>query len=244
MKKVISIILLVMLCGVMLMGCGEKNTDSTANGMTPIPTPESVNGDNTVPITSELRKEYFDLAREMRWDFLPVFEAGQAPKTAEDYIYLVAAQQLQWEDYFNIKQDSVPTALTAEYVNDYVQTHFGVDLEQPQAGSLVGHFRFDGKQYIVPAESWKELPMFELESVSVDDENGKKVYTVQMNEYICGGEALPEMEEIEAAEQAVLSGLAAEQGLKLRHSLQVCYSVNEQTGDLIYEAVYQSSNKN
>lgn len=231
MKKSLWVVLALVL-SLMIGGCG---TQEAAKQEAVIPMPELAAGDVGVVLTDELRQQYFDLAQAMRWDFLPVFEAGNPPTDLANYLYFVYPQQLEWENYYTLKNDG-DMSISADYVSDYVRRHFGVELEHPQAGENLGHFTFDGKKYTPASEGWPMLPFFQLESVGVSEENGKTVYCVEMMEYDCE-EMIPDDKKLKAAKQAVISGKAEQYGLKKQQLIVVCYSVNEETGDLVYEAV-------
>ena len=234
MKKIFCLIAVV--CCLALAGCSGSES---AEEQVFVPTPELAPGDAGVVITDELRQQYFELAQAMRWDFLPNFEAGSAPTKVEDYLYLVYAQQLEWEDYYTLKNDG-DMSISAEYVSDYVRRHFGVEVEHPQAGENVGHFSFDGEKYTLAPQSWKELPFFQLESVGVSKENGKTIYCVEMREYLpdenwdgesnCVGDNM-------TPRDWVLSGKAEQSGMQKGNLKVVWYSVDAETGDLVFEAV-------
>ena len=78
-----------------------------------------------IKLNDTIKMQYFDLAQKLRWDFIPVFEPNKPSTNIAEYLSLMYAQNLLWDDNFNIIRNELNNRiiLTHEYVqtfaNDY-----------------------------------------------------------------------------------------------------------------------------
>lgn len=189
----------------------------------------------TVNIDADaVRERYFDLAADMRWDMLPQFDFDAPPQDVVDYIYLILADNIVWSDQYNIDHEKTPELISAGAVHDYILTHFGEDVEQPEAGNIA-RVDFDGENYMYPATSWANPPLYYLDSLTVngvsDSEGESIVYTAVLTKYQeLGSSQRSDLRESVINGQAEWAGLAAGEELTVRFGLS-------DDGEIVYRAV-------
>ncbi len=238
----------VLLSGLLLLcaglaGCGGEQTADT--GLTydqlGIPIAEELepywgysivfsDADARTAENAEIRGFYYDLAQDMRWDFLPHFTGGEAPTAVEDYIYLVLADALVWSDLYNIDHENTPETLSAAYVNDYILTHFGTTVPQPEAGPVV-KVDFDGESYTCPVGSWKYPPHYALDYLVVQNLNGELVYTAGLTEYTDAGSAPRD-----DWREMIVSDAMDTAAVSVNSHIEVKFTLDE-NGAIVYRAV-------
>ena len=237
MKRLALLLSGLLLC-VGLAGCGGDTGDAKSGltheqlGLVGVDSVSLTDG-VTINIDADaMRGFYYDLAQDMRWDFLPPFAGGEAPQQVEDYIYLVLADELVWSDGYNIDNEKTPDSLTAEYVSDYILTHFGVQTDQPEAGS-VARVDFDGEKYAYPAGSWSLPPHYELNYLTVSGSEGEPVvYTACMTKYVETGSVLRD-----DWRDVIVNGTMDEAPLSVEAYLEVKFTLDEDSGEIRYLAV-------
>ena len=85
-----------------------------------------------IELTPEIKEQFFDLAQQERWDFLPYIDLKS--QDMSDYIYMVIAQSLVWQDYYNIDHEKTPEKLSTEYVDAFLSERFGQPIPHPEPG--------------------------------------------------------------------------------------------------------------
>lgn len=129
-----------------------------------------------IELTPEIKGLFFDLAQQERWDFLPVFgiDGAERPNEMSDYIYLVIAQSLVWQDYYNIDHELTPEKLSTEYVDAFLSARFGQPIPHPAPNTIRdGGYKgidFDGEYYTSGTE-WSYPPLYGLSLLIIDDSN-------------------------------------------------------------------------
>lgn len=134
-------------------------------------------------LTQELKEQFFDLAEQERWDFLPKFGYGgvELPENMSDYIYLITAQSLVWQDHYNIDHELTPEKFSTDYVDNYMQTRFGFTPAHPEPGEEFDSnpdykgIEFDGEYYSSNAE-WGYPPLYGLAQLLLEENEGHIEY--------------------------------------------------------------------
>lgn len=131
-----------------------------------------------IELTPEIKGLFFDLAQVERWDFLPAFgfDGSEPPTEMSDYIYLVIAQSLVWENYYCIDHELTPEKLSTEYVDAFIAARFSLPVPHPEP-SVVNEtveyksLAFDGEYYSSPYAEWAYPPLYGLSMLTVDNSN-------------------------------------------------------------------------
>lgn len=128
--------------------------------------------DPTEPEMGDLRRFYFDFAREYRLDYVPYFERGQEPADSTEYLYFAFAVNL---DNWGEEKGT----MTKEYVDETVSAYFGAGnithRSQPKS------WDYDGEKYTAWPEGIKPLPVCVLTELRTWEEDGKQVYEVTLD---------------------------------------------------------------
>ncbi len=197
MKKKLIVIFCLFALTLCLAGCTETKTSPNEDKTTPPAASASTSAqiqqlcaeatvvekttDNqkALELTPEIKGLFFDLAQQERWDFLPAFgfDGSELPTEMSDYIYLVIAQSLVWEDYYNIDHELTPEKLSTEYVNAFLSARFSLPVPHPEPGEEFDSnpaykgLDFDGEYYTSPYAEWAYPPLYGLSLLIVDDSN-------------------------------------------------------------------------
>lgn len=214
-----------------------------------------------VPITTELREQYYDLAQLMRWDFLPGFAEGEPPQNIGAYIYLADAQSLRWywqpanwngykwptlwvapktitdrRAWLTAESETAKQGTAASQIQAYVQTHFGVQVE----AEPLNKWDFDGQYYLSFDCGCSVPPMYRLTELRLENRDGQLIYTATLQKYVSTGRYIGE-EYPPNAKAIVCSGSAETPNLQLYENywgdLQVRYYINPANGEVFYLAV-------
>ena len=128
-----------------------------------------------IELTPEIKEQFFDLAQQERWDFLPYIDLKS--QDMSDYIYMVIAQSLVWQDYYNIDHEKTPEKLSTEYVDAFLSERFGQPIPHPEPGedfnSNVDYkgLAFDGEYYSSEYAEWSYPPLYGLSLLQIDYSN-------------------------------------------------------------------------
>ncbi len=139
-----------------------------------------------------LAKFFYDFGRTWRLDYLPEFEAGQAPGESADY--------LMWAFTINLAGWTDSGAMSREYVSNAVLTHFAVaDLAHTP---LRKTWEVDDKQY-TPIGAWgyNQEPIYLFRSFTARQEEWGTVYEAELARCCMAGDAVPTPELMEELEQ-------------------------------------------
>lgn len=185
----------------------------------------------SIEITDEIRGEFFDLAREQRWDFLPWFKLGEPPTDLDDYIDWVMIQAQVWAGYDNPDRELTPSTLSKEYVSELISKRFNVDVPMPVSAGSVDRFAFDGNNFTVQIGGWANLPAYELTELSVDNLNDQDVYTAKLLQYN-HVEGLTEIER-----DTIISGNADKSNVYAFCWLEVQFYVNGTSNEIVFLSV-------
>lgn len=173
---------------------GEKIQQLTAGSAAELANNDIV----AAELSQELKEQFFDLAQQERWDFLPEFGYGgvELPENMSDYIYLVMAQSLVWQDYYNV---DTPEKLSTEYVDAFLTARFGQSFPHPEPGEDFDSNRnykgieFDGEYYSSNTE-WRYPPLYGLAQLLLEENEGHIEYEAILLYYSSadGGIGIPE----------------------------------------------------
>ena len=138
-----------------------------------------------IKLNDNIKMQYFDLAQKLRWDFIPVFEPNKPSTNIAEYLSLMYAQNLLWDDNFNIIRNELNNRiiLTHEYVQTFANDYFGAKLDPPVQGEYYGHYYFDGQKYIEPNEPWGEPPLFEVFRIRIKNQENRIIYKITLRQY-------------------------------------------------------------
>lgn len=149
--------------------------------------------------------ELFDMAREYRFDYVPMFRDENAPADARAYLYWLYAVG---KGDPRLEKDG-NGYLPVDYVEDKVKNSFGVT--RLAHATMEGDWIFDGDGYAAVPQGMKELPICFLRGIiSECDENGQLTCTVTLDFCSLNGNLLNEQEE-QKIREALLSGSRPEQ---------------------------------
>ncbi len=155
------------------------------------------------PRLEDLRRFYFDFARQYRLDYVPYFRRGEAPTDSAEYLYFAFAINLEnWGEEKG--------RMTKEYVDETVFSYFDV-------GGLFHHSQrkswdYDGAVYTAWPEGIKPLPICSLVSYRTWDENGVQLYEVTLDFCDPSSEADKEVDEDALKERLAGGDLSSLEG--------------------------------
>lgn len=156
-KKVLCLVLSVCFALCLFAGCSGGNSEKA--------TPADVS-----------QADFYKLAYEQRFDYVPLFDEGNAPTSTADY--LMYAFVLDDE---NIKAQSEGNAqMSKAYVESVVTTHFELDAESLKHRPMLHTWEYDAETetYTAIPGGYNEEAAYKLVSVTAENKNGKAVYTV------------------------------------------------------------------
>lgn len=164
----------------------------------------------------DLRLSFFDLARDYRFDFLPVFEEGAAPTDSQPYLYYAFVLKLgQWGEQKG--------TMDKTYVDQVALDYFGQ--ENLDHGPLERNWDYDGQTYQARPAGVKEAPLYWLKEYRVRQRQGQTVYEIRADEMSLD-KKLATKEEIEAARAAIARNQADH--LTIRQKEVFIYSLDDQ----------------
>ena len=126
---------------------------------------------NTPPDMAALRGEYFDFAIKYRLDYVPCFEADNAPSDSNEYLFWAFAINLD-----NWGEDK--GTMTREYVETSIHNHF--DVKEIAHKSMWKGWNYDGEKYVAVPTSISDKPLYALQDYAEDVINGRNVYTITL----------------------------------------------------------------
>jgi len=131
-----------------------------------------VSAASSEPRMEDLRRFYFDFARQYRLDYVPYFQRGQAPADSAEYLYFAFAVNLEnWGEEKG--------RMTKEYVEETVFSYFNVSglFHHSQRKS----WDYDGAVYTAWPEGIKPLPLCSLAGCRIWDENGTQLCEITLD---------------------------------------------------------------
>jgi len=147
------------------------------------------------PRLEDLRRFYFDFARQYRLDYVPYFRRGEAPTDSTEYLYFAFAVNLEnWGEEKG--------RMTKEYVEETAFSYFNVSglTHRSQRKS----WDYDGAVYTAWPEGIKPLPVCSLADCRTWEENGTQLYEITLD--FC--EPSSETDESEGGVEALRERLA------------------------------------
>jgi len=124
------------------------------------------------PRMEDLRRFYFDFARQYRLDYIPYFQRGQAPTDSAEYLYFAFAVNLEnWGEEKG--------RMSKEYVEETAFSYFNVSglFHHSQRKS----WDYDGAVYTAWPEGIKSLPICSLAGFRTWDENGTQLCEITLD---------------------------------------------------------------
>lgn len=153
----------------------------------------------------DIAAELFALARQYRFDYVPMFRAENAPADAREYLYWLYAVG---KGDPRLEKDG-NGYLPMDYAEEKVKSSFGVT--QLAHASMEGDWIFDGDGYAAVPQGMKELPICLLRGIiSECDENGQMTCTVTLD-FCSLSENLLNEEDEQKIRETLLSGSRPEQ---------------------------------
>jgi len=184
MKKLLTVLLCLVLV-FSLAACGAKDD-------TPQP-PKTLE----VQFSADLPGYFFDYAMQYRFDYIPVFEEGAAPTESPEYLLWAFAINLDnWGDQKG--------KMTAEYVEEMVEKHFGVTELEHQTMFKCWNYA-DGIYTAVPS-GIKELPMFALTAASATETEDGYIFRLEMDECMLESGYIPTEADYDEARNNISNG--------------------------------------
>ena len=186
-----------------------------------------------IELTPEIKEQFFDLAQQERWDFLPNIDlaGSELSQDMSDYIYLVIAQSLVWQDYYNIDREKTPEKLSTEYVDAFLSERFGQPIPHPEPGedfdSNVDYkgLAFDGEYYSNEYAEWAYPSLYGLSLLQIDDSNpDTTIYEVSLLGYRLENQ---EDDMPENAREIICSMDEAKPGFEVNSQIHVRFYFNE-----------------
>ncbi len=148
----LAVILIIALAGGCTFTSGKANLDANAS----------------------LRGEYFDFALRNRLDYVPFFEAGDAPTDIAEYLFYAFAINLDnWGDDKGI--------MTRDYVEKVIRDHFEVREITPTSIFINKHWKYDGVKYTAFPVGINDKPIYVLKNCESAVENNLTIYSVTMD---------------------------------------------------------------
>lgn len=185
-----------------------------------------------IAITDEIRGQFYDIAREQRWDFMPWFEAGETPQKLEAYLNWVMIQAQVWESFENPDREKTPAKLSRDYVSDLIKRHFDVYVPTPAEPCVIDRFNFDGNDFAVQVGGWANYPDYEVTELAVEDVDGKDVYTAKLLQYTWADGHLDEL-----PREAIVTADGDKSELKAFRWLEVQFYINEADNEIVFLAI-------
>jgi|BioPla2DNA2_1021312.scaffolds.fasta_scaffold21150_1 hypothetical protein len=122
----------------------------------------------TTPSFKEKKAYYFDLALEMRFDFLPEVSPGGGINFNQFLEYACIRKNLQVDE------------MTKQYIDELAKNNFAIENVNHVSA---GEWEFDGDRYIPAGTSYFSSCFFELVKENSFEENNKIMYEAVLDEY-------------------------------------------------------------
>jgi len=184
MKKLLTVLLCLVLV-FSLAACGAKDD-------TPQP-PKTLEAH----FSADLPGYFFDYAMQYRFDYIPVFEEGAAPTESPEYLLWAFAINLDnWGDQKG--------KMTAEYVEEMVEKHFGVTELEHQ--TMFKCWNYADGIYTAVAGGIKELPMFALTAASATETEDGYIFRLEMDECMLESGYIPTEADYDEARNNISNG--------------------------------------
>ena len=151
-KRIFCVTLAVCMALLMFAGCtsGTKTDDKTLS-----------------------ESEFFKLAIDQRFDYVPLFDAGSTFKDTSDYLmyaFILNADEL--------KEAGTPVTMSKEYVEEVIHSHFLVS-DEIKHRPLLHTWDYADETYTASAWAYNYEPMFRMLSCEMSKMDDKVVYNVK-----------------------------------------------------------------
>lgn len=220
MKKVFSIILVVI-----LLSCSAcMNNPGTSPSVPTEPTVAPTTGEVNISANDvqALREKYFDFGIKNRLDYVPLFDEGKAPSSSTEYLFYAFAINLEnWGDDKGI--------MTRDYVEQVIRTHF--EVENIKHAPLRKGWDYDNSKYTAIPQGIKEKPIYVLQKYNTYTKNGRTVYEITLDNCSFGG-VIPTDEDMETIRASIVSGDVS--SLTVLQTECFRYYLNQNTGAVVF----------
>ncbi|MEL7568838.1 MAG: hypothetical protein AAGU27_28770 [Dehalobacterium sp.] len=220
-----AVVLTVAIFGILTVGCNvqevpEESHDTLQN------TENIENTKNIEEIKSKdmaaLRGTYFDFGIRYSLDYVPFFEAGEAPTDSPEYLFYAFAINLDnWGDDKGV--------MTRDYVDKVIHDHFEVgDITHT---AMSKGWDYDGEKYTAIPQGIKDKPIFVLNSWDSFNENGRTIYRITMD--YCISEDYPVSDEqMQSIRAAIVAGDFG--ALTVNQTESFSFYINETTKEPVF----------